>query len=223
MIKQMRTWANDRIVDLERVRPYWFKHHEWYLDFPWFKNHLKDGDKLDTGFIEHNFLTRWACGNTQGVTTGLDLAEWDYPWTSSRFEFLQQDVTRHIPGDYNQVICPSLLEHIGLGYYGDSVSASAERVVAEFARILRPGGSLLLQVPYGRSEHLVYVQGKPFYRIFDAAALSRILVPFTVVERSYTRRSGDRWVHCDVNTANLIDWNTPDAQCVVRVKGATKR
>jgi SAM-dependent methyltransferase len=44
-----------------------------------------------------------------------------------------------------------VVEHIGLGRYGDPVDPAADlRAMAELKRVLAPGGSLLFVVPIGR-------------------------------------------------------------------------
>lgn len=47
--------------------------------------------------------------------------------------------------------CLHVLEHVGLGRYGDPLDPSGtRRGAAEIARVLRPGGDLWLSVPIGR-------------------------------------------------------------------------
>jgi SAM-dependent methyltransferase len=44
-----------------------------------------------------------------------------------------------------------VIEHIGLGRYGDALNPEGSRLAAgELARVLRPGGRLFLSVPVGR-------------------------------------------------------------------------
>src|SRR5260370_16622746 len=46
------------------------------------------------------------------------------------------------------ISCMHVLEHIGLGRYGDGLDAGGDRkAAAELARVLAPGGQLLLVVP----------------------------------------------------------------------------
>lgn len=61
------------------------------------------------------------------------------------------DLTRLPPSwtaTLQSVSCMHVLEHIGLGRYGDALDASGDRkAAAELARVLAPGGQLLMVVP----------------------------------------------------------------------------
>ena len=54
-------------------------------------------------------------------------------------------------GAFHSISCMHVVEHIGLGRYGDQIDASGDRrAMAELARILAPGGVLLFVVPVGQ-------------------------------------------------------------------------
>jgi SAM-dependent methyltransferase len=77
---------------------------------------------------------------------------------------LQADLTDlNIEADaFDSVSCMHVLEHIGLGRYGDTPDAIGDlKAIAELKRIVRPGGRLYLVVPTGRpsvvfNAHRVY-------------------------------------------------------------------
>jgi hypothetical protein len=51
-------------------------------------------------------------------------------------------------GTLQSISCMHVLEHIGLGRYGDALDASGDRkAAAELARVLAPGGELLMVLP----------------------------------------------------------------------------
>ena len=51
-------------------------------------------------------------------------------------------------GTLESISCMHVLEHIGLGRYGDALDASGDhKAAAELARVLAPGGQLLMVVP----------------------------------------------------------------------------
>ena len=64
--------------------------------------------------------------------------------------------------EISSLSCMHVVEHIGLGRYGESLDANADRkAMAELSRVIAPGGSLLFVVPVGRprivfNAHRVY-------------------------------------------------------------------
>lgn len=60
----------------------------------------------------------------------------------------------HLPFDDDSVhslSCMHVIEHIGLGRYGDELDYDGDlKAVAEMRRVLAPGGSLIVVVPVGR-------------------------------------------------------------------------
>lgn len=65
-------------------------------------------------------------------------------------------------GSLPSLSCMHVVEHVGLGRYGDPVDAAGDRkAMAELARVVAPGGDLLVAVPVGRprvefNAHRVY-------------------------------------------------------------------
>ena len=65
-------------------------------------------------------------------------------------------------GSIPSLSCMHVIEHIGLGRYGDPLDASGDlKAVRELVRVLAPGGDLLVVVPVGRprvqfNAHRVY-------------------------------------------------------------------
>jgi hypothetical protein len=54
-------------------------------------------------------------------------------------------------GELESLSCMHVIEHIGLGRYGDPVDvAGSEAACRELSRVLAPGGSLYLSLPIGR-------------------------------------------------------------------------
>lgn len=54
-------------------------------------------------------------------------------------------------GSIDTLTCLHVLEHVGLGRYGDPIDPQGDvRAAAELARVIAPGGSLILTVPVGR-------------------------------------------------------------------------
>lgn len=72
--------------------------------------------------------------------------------TLSNVQVGQADLL-HLPfadGELKSLSCLHVIEHIGLGRYGDSIDPEGDRKAArELARVLAPGGSLLIVTPVG--------------------------------------------------------------------------
>ena len=55
-------------------------------------------------------------------------------------------------GSLDSISCMHVIEHVGLGRYGDTLDAIGDRkAMAELARVLAPGGVLLFAAPVGRA------------------------------------------------------------------------
>jgi len=97
-----------------------------------------------------------------------------YPLRHKNLTFLQGDVTASTFGDnllpFDIISCISTVEHIGVGYYGDNDAQQGDAAaIASFYRLLKPGGALLLTVPFaGRFSQ------NSFQRIYDWKSISEL-------------------------------------------------
>lgn len=119
------------------------------------------------------------------------------PTLSYVFGDLRETVLKD--GLFDTIVCISTLEHIGFGLdykrwsaenpYPDADRQAYRRALAEFRRLLSPGGQLLLTVPYGRYEDHGWLQQ------FDAAGVRAIKDAFggTVREETYYRYTAAGW------------------------------
>jgi len=74
-------------------------------------------------------------------------------------------------GSVASLSCLHVIEHIGLGRYGDPVDpAGSERAAGELARVLAPGGKLYLSTPVGREQVCFNA-----HRVFAPASVARML------------------------------------------------
>ena len=82
--------------------------------------------------------------------------------------------------------CLHVIEHIGLGRYGDPIDpAGSSRAANELARVLAPGGSLFLAVPIGR-ERVCFNA----HRVHRAATIRQYLANLELVEFSGVHDDG---------------------------------
>ena len=104
---------------------------------------------------------------------------------------------------FDQVICISTIEHIGIGtdypgYYDDDGDI---KTIKEIVRVLKKGGNAIITVPYGKVM-------KPTHRVYDRHALSRLLDVDTgsLVEARkefYCYKAG-KWKRCSQGTADRM-------------------
>lgn len=79
----------------------------------------------------------------------------------------------HLPfrsGTIRSLSCLHVIEHVGLGRYGDPINPAGSQLAAvELQRVLQPGGRLFLSVPVGRersvSMRIGYLRLAPFNRL----------------------------------------------------------
>ena len=85
-------------------------------------------------------------------------------------------------GSITSLSCLHVLEHVGLGRYGDPINPAGSRLAAaELQRVLKPGGTLFLSVPVGRERvcfnaHRVFSSStvKDFFRELQLKAFSLV-------------------------------------------------
>jgi SAM-dependent methyltransferase len=113
--------------------------------------------------------------------------------------YLYEDL-RALPfkdGWFDGVTCISVIEHVGMdnGDYTGQEDYRQKRprdfllAVSEMRRMLRPGGSLLLSVPFGRYEDHGWLQQ------FDSAMLAELITEFRPqrIEKTFFRYTEQGW------------------------------
>jgi SAM-dependent methyltransferase len=155
--------AHDRYLRAGTATGHYFHQDLWaarYLYDHRVTEHVDVGSRLD-GFIAHILpFCRVSYIDIRTLEAQIE-----------RFEFVQGSL-QQIPLDDDSVSslsCLHVIEHVGLGRYGDPVDPEGyEKAARELARVLSPRGTLLVGTPVGR-ERLC----------FDA---HRIFHPQTVVD-----------------------------------------
>jgi len=130
--------------------------------------HVDIGSRID-GFISHLLASNQK----------VKYLDWRNPEVKDPcFEFVQVDIMK-LPFPDNSIkslSCLHVLEHIGLGRYGDPVDSEGHmKAVKELVRVLAPGGVLLISVPIGKEKlcfdaHRVFAQ-KTIVTLFRDLAL----------------------------------------------------
>lgn len=154
------------------------------IEYPWAFLHLRGrtGRLLDAGAVlNHEMLVTHPTIARQDLHILTLAPEPDCFWRrgiSYLFGDLRDNPIRD--GFYDSVVCLSTLEHIGLdnsNYSGRSTDREERpddfrAAMKELARVLRPGGTLLLTVPFGRRVHHGWLQ------IFDEKLVEDAVTAF---------------------------------------------
>jgi len=89
-------------------------------------------------------------------------------------------------GSLASLSCLHVIEHIGLGRYGDPISADGARLAArELQRVLSQGGTLYISTPIGR-ERVCFNA----HRVFEPATVLSWFSELQLVEFSYVSDDG---------------------------------
>ncbi|MFH1724364.1 MAG: methyltransferase domain-containing protein [Elusimicrobiota bacterium] len=144
--------------------------------------------------------------------TGADLREYGFTHpnlTSLRGDFFDLEFEAD---SFDAVVAVSAVEHVGLGTYGGEARGSDRAVVEKFHSLLKPGGRLLLTVPYGKKGR------SAGQRVYDRQSLRELFEGFRIQEERFFRGEGLReWVETDPEGLAEVDSVTRYTQGVALV------
>lgn len=109
---------------------------------------------------------------------------------------LRADLTHiELPsGECESVSCMHVLEHVGLGRYGDRLDASGDQKAAiELARILKPGGRLLIVMPMEETPRLTFNSD----RLYSHKLVLGLFPSLTLREFSLITQDGKFFEDCN--------------------------
>lgn len=165
-----RILVNERIVEYPQV-------------LRWIRT---EGLILDIGCVSSRLPIQLA---SLGYTVhGLDVRPYFYKHPN--FTFFKDDIFNWVPEkSYNIIIMLSVLEHLGLGGYGDIKVADADKqAVDKIASWLSTKGQLIVTVPFGKTA----VTKK--HRIYDQERLRYVFSGFKWIESRFFRRLKNNWI-----------------------------
>jgi len=165
-----KTFVNERIVEYPQI-------------LQWIQ---KKSTILDIGCVSSRLPIQLA--SMGHVVHGLDVRP--YPFRHPNFCFHQEDMFKwEPPVSFDTVIVLSVLEHMGLGDYGDLKVPDADSLaVNRISEWLSPGGSLLVSVPFGKSS----VTRK--HRIYSLEQLQNLFASFKWKDSKYFARVDGHWM-----------------------------
>ena len=109
-----------------------------------------------------------------------------YPFSHPRLQAVQTRVEYWSTSEqFDAVVCLSTIEHVGLAAYEQEEQADADMVaIRRIHELTKPGGLLLLTVPFGASFHV-----DDFQRTYDRQHLDELLAGWEVDDLTILRRT----------------------------------
>lgn len=164
---------------------YGAKIDERVVEYPWVYSRLSDnpGVVLDAGSaLNYKFLLERPPITNSNLTICTLAPEKRCYWEKSiSYSFDDLRNNRFRDGVFDVVISISTIEHIGLDntllYTQDSTKQENDQLsclsaVREFKRILKPGGTCFITVPYGQAKN------GGWYQVFDKSMVQSVLDAF---------------------------------------------
>lgn len=172
---------------------------ERVVEFPWLFAQSPAGRVLDAGSaLNHQEIVQRLLPRVAALHV-VTLAPEERSFNELGVSYLYADL-RELPlasGHYDTIVSISTLEHVGMDntHYGADTPAAGDpagalrAAVAELRRVLAPGGTMLVSVPYGRPE------AHGWLRQFDQAALEDLVSAAGPGEADIRvfRHGGDGW------------------------------
>ncbi len=170
---------------------YGFRLDERIVEYPWFFSRLPiaPGRLLDAGSVlNFDFLLERPALKSKKLHICTLAPEADC-FSEKGVAYLFEDL-RQLPyrdGWFDWVVCLSTLEHIGMDntllYTQDPTNKEARPrdslvAVEELHRVLKPGGTIYLSVPFGRAASHSWLQ------IFDRRMIEEIITTFRPADHS---------------------------------------
>jgi SAM-dependent methyltransferase len=183
-----------------------FRLDDRIVEYPWFFSRLPScaGNLLDAGSVlNYEFLLNQPSLANKRIFISTLAPESDCYW-SKGVSYVYEDLRESCFTDnyFDWVVCLSTIEHIGLDntmlYTQDEAKRESDNdaylvAVRELRRVLKPGGTLFLSMPYGRRRN------HGWFQVFDAEMVDRILKTFGPEDcrEFHYRYQADGWVSSD--------------------------
>lgn len=178
---------------------------ERVIEYPFVFQNLERrlGPVLDIGCCHSRLPTALSSRGFRVV--GVDFNP--YPYRHPNLRPVRGDAVRlpFAAGSFGAVLAISVIEHIGIGHYGDPTTRAGDLVaVREIARVLKPAGRALITVPFGRP------LTDNWKRVYDTPRLNQLLAPLLIDGVEYAMSRNGVWTPSTEGEAVSTDWNGPD-------------
>jgi SAM-dependent methyltransferase len=180
---------------------------ERVVEYPWLMTRDLGGSMLDAGStLNHpHTLVRVRPRVEELHVVTLAPEQEAYPFLDVSYLFADLRALPLKDATYDRVVSLSTLEHVGMdnSQYGANggravdPEAEVRLAVGELWRVLKPGGTLLLSVPYGHPDDFGWM------RVFSAEQLDGLVAAFEAQEtvRTYFRYGAHGWQHSSAQEA----------------------
>lgn len=173
--------------------------NERIIEFPFVLKQIKDPKAkiLEVGCCES--LLAFHLASIGHSITGVDLN--DYEFSHPNLKFIKGDICNiNLPTNYfDYIILVSVLEHIGLGAYGEKAFEDGDKKTFQrLKNCLKNDGRFIITVPYGKGA-LTKTQ-----RVYDAEKLDDLLHGL-VIEKEFYYKGLDQKYWIPVAKEDLAD------------------
>jgi len=159
------------------------------------KVHTSFGDSLYFAGIASAFVPMTFCDIRESRLPFRDIKEDRTDLTS---------LPKSWTGTLESVSCMHVLEHIGLGRYGDTLDASGDRkAAAELARVLAPGGQLLLVVPLEEPPRVCFNA----HRLYSYAQVMSLFPDLSLQEFTLITNDGQFFENADPGLLKGLEYS----------------
>ena len=158
-----------------------------------YKNILPNGNILDMGSVGSILPLKLAeRGYIVYVVDTREYHEKHPNITSIKKDFNSIDFPEN---HFDEIICVSVLEHIGMSAYGDpAYKAGDELTITKLAHILKSSGRLLITMPFA-GEYKVLPWKDTYEKIYDCDTIAILFKNWKLIKKEYyIPKSQKNWV-----------------------------
>lgn len=194
------------------------------VEYPWLFTHLPETAKtiLDAGSILNFSYLLDQPYFTDRQLHIVTLAPEEESFWKREISYIFADL-RELPlreNYYDTVLCLSTLEHVGLdnrlytrdNRYHESSTEDYKLAMEELSRVLKPGGSLFISVPFGKYQNFDEFQQ------FDSALLEKAIQAFgpaQSVDKTFFRYTDQGWqiaTETECSNCEYMHWFLPTSE-----------
>lgn len=147
--------------------------------------------------------------------TGIDFR--DVGYSHPNFTYHQKnlfDVTLD-KNSFDCVLAVSFLENVGMGHYGEGkVEGAEEKTMEIIKKTLKPGGSLFIVVPGGRSK-IHEKDGIQYIRIYEPQQIENLCKDFSIEKELFFKKENQYWIPTSRDEVSQIEYVDEDVGAIL--------